>query len=168
MYCKKIKVALTGVLLLLFTPHAFSQKSSNIPKSRVFGEQYHELPTSKSDRTRVIYYRTGYEAQKLSGANVYIDGRYHTSLLPGGFSTFCLAPGEHTLGAYQGDAPLYRGKTEELYRVKLEAGKTYFIKVADSGSAAPVSVTRPEAEQELKYTREQKHAVSRAAVLSCK
>ncbi|MFZ1873379.1 MAG: hypothetical protein WAU54_11500 [Chania sp.] len=168
MYCKKVNVVLTVVLSLLLAPVAFSQVSSSTPKLMVFGEQYHGLQAGKSDRARVIYYRTGSEAQKLPGANIYIDGRYHTSLLPGGFSTFCLVPGEHTLGAYQNDAPLYRGKTEELYRVKLEAGKSYFIKVSDSGDSAPVPVTRTEAEQELKYTREQKHTVSRAAVLSCK
>lgn len=168
MYCKNIKVAAMILLSLPLVPNAFSQTSQNVHKLKVFGEQYHESSVGKSDKTRVIYYRVGSEAQKLSGANVYIDGHYHTSLLPGGFSTFCLVPGEYTLGAYQNDAPLYRGKTELLYRVKLDVGKTYFIKVSDSGDSTPVSVTRTEAEKELKYTREQKHAVSRAAILSCK
>ncbi|MBL5829177.1 hypothetical protein [Serratia fonticola] len=168
MYCKNIKVVLTVLLSLLLAPKVFSQTPQQIPKLMVFGEQYHALPASLPDRARVVYYRAGFKEQKLSGANVYINGHYHTSLLPGGFSTFCLASGEYTLGAYQNDAPLYRGKTEGLYRVKLEAGKTYFIKVSDSGESAPVSVTRAEAEQELKYIREQRHAVSRAAFLACK
>ncbi|VXD01318.1 conserved exported hypothetical protein [Enterobacterales bacterium 8AC] len=168
MYCKNIKVILTVLLSLALAPNVFSQTVQHAPKLTVFGEQYHALPATASDKARVTYYRAALGGQRLSGANVYVDGHYHTSLLPGGFTTFCLVPGEHTLGAYQHDAPLYRGKTEELYRVKLEAGKTYFIKVSDDGKSAPVSVTRAEAEQELKYTREQKHAVSRAAVLTCK
>lgn len=168
MYCKNIKVVLTVLLSLLLVPKVFGQTPQQMPKLMVFGEQYHALPVSLPDRARVVYYRVGSGEQKLPGANVYINGHYHTSLLPGGFSTFCLAPGENTLGAYQNDAPLYRGKTEELYRVKLEAGKTYFIKVSDSGESAPVSVTRAEAERELTYTREQKHAVSRTTVLACK
>jgi OOP family OmpA-OmpF porin len=168
MYRKNTKVILTVLLSLALVPNVFSQTVQQMPKLTVFGEQYHTLPAIASDKARVIYYRTVSGEQRSSGANVYVDGHYHTSLLTGGFSTFCLLPGEHTLGAYRHDAPLYRGKTEELYRVKLEAGKTYFIKVSDDGKSAPVSVTRAEAEQELKYTREQKHAVSRAAVLTCK
>ncbi|WP_052767902.1 hypothetical protein [Enterobacter cloacae] len=101
------------------------------------------------------------------GANVYIDGRFHSTLQAGGFTVFCLIPGNHTLGAYQHEAPLYEGKTEELYRVKMEAGKTYFIKVAENGRAAPIPVMRNTAENALKGTHLQKHTLSRAPILNC-
>lgn len=98
MYCKNIKVVLTVVLSLLLVPTASSQASQNMPKLMVFGEQYRTLPANTSDKAQVVYYRAVSGAQKLSGANVYVDGHYHTSLLSGGFSTFCLLPGDHTLG----------------------------------------------------------------------
>ncbi|MCC3264176.1 hypothetical protein LLE87_39050, partial [Paenibacillus polymyxa] len=78
----------------------------------------------------------------------------------GGFTAFCLAPGKHLMGAYQHDAPLYLGKREELYRVQLEAGKTYFVNVSGDGSGIPVSVDRAAAAKGLQSARRQIHAIS--------
>lgn len=131
---------------------------------RVFGAAYTPAGQIAADQVQVIYYR-----QQVSGgaprptANVYIDGHYQTSLLPNGYTSFCVKPGMHTLGAYQNDAPQYRGKTQDLYRADLRAGTTYFLKVSEDGSGAPVPVPRPQAEQELQGVHAQVHALSRAA-----
>lgn len=132
---------------------------------RVFGAVYAPAGQVAADQVQVIYYR-----QQVSGgaphsaANVYIDGHYQTSLLPNGYTTFCVKPGTHTLGAYQNDAPEYRGKTQELYRVELKAGNTYFLKVSEDGrNGAPVAVPRQQAERELQGAHAQVHALSRAA-----
>lgn len=132
---------------------------------RVFGAVYAPAGQVAADRVQVIYYR-----QQVGGgaprpaANVYIDGHYQTSLLPNGYTTFCVKPGVHTLGAYQNDAPQYRGKTQDIYRADLKAGTTYFLKVSEDGtSGAPVAVPRPQAEQELQGAHAQVHALSRAA-----
>jgi len=154
------------LLGVLFIPTAFA-KTEVPPGFQVFGDTYQAVPAAAADQAQVVYYRSGVHA-KTSGANVYIDGHFHTSLLPGGFTTFCLPPGAHMLGAYQHDAPLYRGKREELYQVQLEAGKTYFVKVADDGTGVPVSVDRVEAEKGLQNARKQIHTISRATTQQCK
>ncbi|MGF6695348.1 hypothetical protein [Pseudomonas sp. D(2018)] len=161
------KHALPALLALLLIPSAFgrTEQSTN---AQVFGEQYRAVAPAAADQTQVVYYRPASDVLKAPGANLYINGHFHTSLLPGGFTTFCLPPGPHLLGAYQNDAPLYRGKTEELYRVNLDAGKTYFVKVSEDGKGIPVSVERQEAEQSLRNAREQKQAISRAATPACK
>ena len=132
---------------------------------RVFGAVYAPVGQAAADQVQVIYYR-----QQVSGgaprpaANVYIDGHYQTSLLPNGYTTFCVKPGMHILGAYQNDAPQYRGKTQDVYQADLKAGNTYFLKVSEDGkSGAPVAVPRQQAEQELQGAHAQVHALSRAA-----
>lgn len=162
------KLALAVVLAGLLVPSLALAQTGQASKPQVFGEAYRAVPPAAPDQARVIYYRPASAAAKPTGANVYIGGHFHTSLLPGGFTTFCLPPGQHLLGAYQNEAPLYRGKTEELYRVSLEAGKTYFVKVSEDAKGQPVSVGREEAERSLSGAREQTHAISRAEAPVCK
>ncbi|MFU5484801.1 DUF2846 domain-containing protein [Pseudomonas aeruginosa] len=165
MYSKCRNTTLAMLVCMLLMPTAFANMEAPAGL-KVFGEPYQAIPPAAADQAQVVYYRPGAQA-KAPGANVYINGHFHTSLLPGGFSAFCLPPGSHMLGAYQQDAPLYRGKREELYRVQLEAGKTYFVKVADDGTGTPISVDRVEAEKGLQNARKQIHAISRAATQKC-
>lgn len=167
MYFPNRQLIMVSVLAVLLIPTAYAQ-SEESPRPQIFGEEYRSVAPAAPDQAQVIYYRPVSESPKNAGANVYIGGHFHTSLLPGGFTTFCLPPGAHLLSAYQNDAPLYRGKTQELYRINLDAGKTYFVKVSEDGSGLPVSVAREEAEQNLRTAREQIHAISRAGTPSCK
>lgn len=164
--CNKATFALAA-LLLSGLPCAFAQTSEATP-SPTFGAPYHPAPTAAADQAQVIYYRPMVQQEKPVGANVYLDGHFHASLLPGSYTQFCLPAGQYILGAYQNDAPLYRGKSEELFRTQLDAGKTYFMKVTEDGHGAPVSVERPEAEQALLGAREQSYTLSRAATAPCK
>lgn len=154
----------TLTVLLLSSPVIHAAPTVN---AQVFGDPYTEFLPAAPDQAHVIYFRPALESTQAAGANLYIDGRFHTTLLPGGYTSFCLPPGYHLLGAYQNDAPFYKGKTEELYRVNLEAGKTYFVKVSENGTGVPVSVERDEAEQSLKNTYEQIHVISRANTPTC-
>ncbi len=130
---------------------------------QTFGTSYSTVAPVADGQAQVVYYRTGGMGQAKGAANVYVDGEYHTSLLPGGYSTFCVVPGNRTLGAYIGDAPRYTGKNVDLYSANLEGGKTYFLKVRDNNSGAPLAVTRAEAERDLAGSRAQVQALSRAS-----
>ncbi|HEY2451091.1 MAG TPA: hypothetical protein VGI71_00375 [Scandinavium sp.] len=152
---------------LLSSTSALAKISTEEANKHLFGASWQDVSAPAPDRSKIVYYREGPQQSDHSGANIYIDGRFHTALQAGGYTVFCLVPGNHTLGAYQHEAPLYQGKTDELYRVKLEAGKTYFIKVANDGSSAPVPVLRETAENALKGALLQKHALSRAMIVDC-
>ncbi|WP_324709989.1 DUF2846 domain-containing protein [Pseudomonas citronellolis] len=167
MHYKRTNTALAVFMGMLLVPFACARQETP-SEFQVFGEHYRPVPSAAPDQAQIVYYRSAAQTQKPAGANVYINGHFHTSLLPGGFTAFCLAPGNHLMGAYLHDAPLYLGKREELYRVQLEAGKTYFVKVSDDGSGTPVSVERAEAEAGLQSTRQQIHAISRASTEQCK
>ncbi|MGY2377462.1 OmpA family protein [Pseudomonas sp. SDO524_S393] len=127
-----------------------------------FGNGYQPVAPVSDGQAQVVYYR-GTDGQQRGAANVYVDREFHTSLLPGGYTAFCVEPGSRTLGAYLGDAPSYRGKTTDLYSAKLEGGKTYFLKVRENGNGAPLSVDRADAERELAGSRAQVQALSRAS-----
>ncbi len=137
---------------------------------KVFGQSYAPVGQVSSQQAQIVYYRDASAgAGRSSAADVYVDGDLQTALLPNGYSIFCVKPGEHTLGAYIDDAPLYRGKTTSGSRAELKDGMTYFVKVAPRGNnGAPVVVPRNEAETQLQGMRAQMHVLSRAsAVQAC-
>lgn len=136
---------------------------------RVFTAAYLGLPPVAVDQVQVVYYRSKEGVQRTGAAHVYIDRQFHTGLLPGGFTSFCLAPGSHTLGAYLDDAPTYLGKSADLYLANLDGGQTYYLKVREDGNTFPVPVKREVAERELGLTRSQSHVLSRAnSVEACR
>jgi len=131
--------------------------------AQVFGATYIAVSPVADGQAQVVYYRTSAIGQQKGAAHVYVDSEFHTGLLPGGYSTFCVAAGSHTLGAYLNDAPTYKGKNADLYSANLEGGKTYFLRVQENGSGAPQAVTREDAERELAGSRFQAQALSRAS-----
>ncbi|MBZ6392454.1 MAG: DUF2846 domain-containing protein [Pantoea dispersa] len=152
-----------GSLLLATTSDAM------LHTPNAYGEEYQRSPPVVSQLTQVIYYRTKGPKPHSDPANVYVDGRYHTSLLPGGFTRFCLKPGEHTLGAFVND-PQYRGKTDGRFAAELRGGRTYYLSVNEQQQLTqpPEAVTHLRGESEVKQTRRQVHAFSRAtSVVAC-
>lgn len=137
--------------------------------SALWGPTYEAAPVVVADQAQVVFFRGPVSGTNVSAANVYIDGGFHTALLPQGYSRFCMAKGIHSLEAYVGDAPRYAGKFASKTQVKLEGGKTYFVGVSENGSGEPVPFTRAAAEPLLASTRLQRHVISRAnAVVPCK
>lgn len=131
--------------------------------AQVFGATYNPVAPVADGQAQVVYYRTSGMGQQKGAAHVYVDSEFHTGLLPGGYSAFCVAAGSHTLGAYLNDAPTYAGKNVDLYSANLEGGKTYFLRVQENGNGAPQAVTREDAERELAGSRSQVQALSRAS-----
>lgn len=152
--------------VLLMTPF-YSAAQQQAPNA--FGERYTPVLPVVKELTQIVYYRAKNPSARLPPANVYVDGRYHTSLLSGGFTSFCLKPGQHSLGAFVND-PQYRGKTEGRFIADLPGGRTYFLRVDEQQqlSQPPVAVHRQQGESEVKRTHRQIHAHSRAtAIVPC-
>lgn len=155
----------TSLFAALFTASALITHPALAAEN--FGKTYQPVAPVGQTQTQVVYYR---DASNSAGgaAHIYVDNEFHDALLPGGFTTFCLAPGKHNLGAYKNDAPLYRGK-EQGYNVEMNGGQTYFIRVSSILNAAPEARTREQAEKDLTNLREQTHVLSRASsVEACK
>ncbi|WP_072445386.1 MULTISPECIES: OmpA family protein [Burkholderia] len=147
---------------------AMSLSSAGTQAGKVFGETYAPVGVVGAQQAQIVYYRAGAGAATRSAAHVYVDGDFQTALLPNGYTVFCVAAGEHTLGAYLNEAPLYRGKTTDRFSANLQGGKTYFLKVQEGGNGAPQALPREQAERELSGARAQVHALPRAsAVQAC-
>lgn len=133
---------------------------------RVFGEQYQPVAPIVEQLTQVVYYRAKSGHISKTPANLYVDGRYHTSLLEGGFTSFCLKPGRHTLGAFVND-PQYRGKSEKPFAADLQPGQTYFMRVDEQQliGEPPLAVRRKQGESEMQQAKRQVHAYSRAVTI---
>ncbi|MHC2599034.1 OOP family OmpA-OmpF porin [Kluyvera sp. 1366] len=157
--------AMTLMLLVTAALSAFSSRAA--VDSRAFGEKWHSQGSPGSEQAQVIYYRT----TAVSGADaamVYLDGEFQAALLPGMYTRFCVTPGEHSLGAYQNDAPDYQGKSDQAFRAAFKGGKTYYVRVDSQHNGRPQAVRSAEANEELKTLRLQKHALSRASsVVAC-
>lgn len=160
-----ITAALCGAMIFCGLPLTVQAA----PAEKAFGAAYQPAANVSSGQAQVVYYRASESGQAAKGAaHLYVDREFHTGLLPGGYTAFCVAPGDHTLGAYLNDAPLYQGKSTDMYRAELAGGKTYFLRVNGS-TGAPQAVSRADAERELTGSRLQVHAVSRAsAVEDCR
>ncbi|QQX57079.1 OmpA family protein [Pseudomonas chlororaphis] len=164
---KTIKPRLLAIVLV--GAGVFTLNASAAISEKAFGPQYEPVAAISPSQAQVVYYRDAANNQRPDAAHVYIDGEFHTGLLPGGYTRFCVVPGRHALDAVIGDAPLYRGKTELKSVARLEGGKTYFVRVlGDTSNMSSGGVSRKEAEQQLQHTRLQVHALSRAsAVQAC-
>lgn len=155
----------TSLFAALFTSSAILLPSAMAAET--FGKTYQPVAPVGQTQTQIVYYR---DASNTAGgaAHIYVDNEFHDALLPGGYTVFCLAPGKHNLGAYQNDAPQYRGK-EQGYNVEMSGGQTYFVRVSHTMNAVPEARTREQAEKDLAGLREQIHVLSRASsVEACK
>lgn len=157
-----ITAALCGAVLFCGLPLAAQAGS----ESKTFGTAYQPVAQVSANQVQVVYYRAAQAEQAVkSSAHVYVDRQFHTGLLPGGYTAFCVKPGDHTLGAYVNDAPLYKGKSTDTYRAEFQGGKTYFLRADNTSNGVPQVVSRADAERELATSRMQVHALSRAAAV---
>ncbi|WP_455846429.1 hypothetical protein [Pantoea agglomerans] len=159
-----MKNCIMPVSTLLIGIFYISASVALLPAPDLFGEMYQPVLPVVKEQTQIVYYRPSGPHITAQPANVYVDGRYHTSLLAGGFTSFCLKPGVHSLGAFVDD-PKYLGKTEGRFEASLSGGRTYFMRVDEDQQLAepPLAVTRDAHEKEVKKTRRQIHARSRAS-----
>jgi len=132
-----------------------------------FGEVYARPAAAASNQAKILIYR----AQAMtpqSPANIYLNGQYHTSLLKGGFTEFCLEPGRAALNVVIDDANRqHTGKLELGQNYEMPSGRTLFMRVREMAPGKPQLqyVTSGEAEAEMASARRQIHTVSRAAAV---
>ncbi len=135
-----------------------------------FGEVFTAALPAPANQTRVFVYRTQLTTSSLP-VNVYLNGQYHASLLRGGFTEFCAAPGQVAIKAALDDAArLHMSKQDAGQQVSMEPGKTLFLKVDESAPPriTMVSSASAAAQAELNGIRRQIHTISRAkTALTC-
>ena len=169
----RVKVAQTllgGLALACLAQTALAQSSATRVNIDAFGEAFTTALAAPAEQTRVFVYRSNQAANALP-INIYLNGHYHASLLRGGFTEFCAAPGSVNIKAALDDASrLHTSKLDAGQRLVLKAGQTVFLKVDESASPAVnlLSGTAAQTKEDLQSTRRQIHTISRAkAAVTC-
>ena len=158
------KLTLTKILLGVFVWLAVSTQALAAISAPAFAQVYKPVAAVASIQSQVVYFRSGQPMEAGGAANIYVDKQFHTGLLPGGFTAFCVAPGNHSLLAFLDDAPGYTGKQRE-HPFALKGGETVFLRVNPGAGGLPQIVPRVDAERELLTNRRQAQVVSRAAAV---
>lgn len=164
------RTVLAGLVLVVAAHSAAAQTSDSRVNIDAFGEVFTTALAAPLDQTRVFVYRNN-QAPNDKPVNIYLNGQYHASLLRGGFSEFCAAPGAVNIKAALDDASkLHASKLDAGQRLTLKAGQTVFLKVDETTSPAIglLSGTAAQTKADLESTRRQIHTISRAkAALTC-
>ena len=112
---------------------------------------------------RVTVYRNESSAA-LGAARLEVNGRYHTSLQAGAYTDLCLPPGGVELGVRWVQTGVDPDRfAPGTLALQLQASQPRFVSVSkrSDGRVEVLTVDARVAEQEIKVTRRQKHAVSR-------
>lgn len=117
-------------------------------------------------QSRIIFYRPS-SARQPGAATVYVNGRYHASLVAGGYSPVCVSPGKVELGVRQMEIKRRANKDglDSITQMALQSGQNHFVRVVDDRSKTLelVPVKAVDAEKEIGRTRLQVHTISRVA-----
>lgn len=147
-------------------PAVIESKSAGGGEARieVLGDRFAQLPAVASSQSRIVVYRL---PDNGSGAtSVFVNDRYHASLVPGAWSQLCYSTGPAEIATRQMDAVTRPAKDryDAISALSLAPGQVHYLRVSDTGNR-PVLRPVPAAQalQEIGATREQLHTVSRVA-----
>lgn len=141
---------------------ASAQAPSPAPSWTTFAAQ-DDKPQAQAvpGRARLVFMRGPSPQDARWPADILIDGRYHASLLPGGFAEVTVCPGQRQLElAGQGTSGLDR---RPQLSVRAQTEQTTYVLVQSPAAEQPLrsDVSAAQAQALLQNLRRQTHAVSR-------
>lgn len=141
-----------------------TQQSGVNARIEVLGQAFTTPYPIEADQSRIMVYRSAQGAVRGS-TSVFVDGRYHTSLVPGAWSALCYRSGRSQIGARQmevGSRP--KDAVDSLTEVLLQGGQTHYLRVNETSDRVVMEpVPAAKAHQEMANAKEQIHTVSRVA-----
>ena len=161
-----------GAGLLAQTSGAPGLAASNAGPAPIskFGNKFQTAMAAPERQTRIFIYRQPVTAYP-NPVNIYLDSRFHTALLGGGYSEFCAAPGAIAIQTGYDDAKkMHQAKESPGQSWALQAGQILYLRVNETNpnDMKLVEVAADPAQQELARTALQTHVLSRApAVQLC-
>jgi len=129
----------------------------------VLGARFESLVNVAPGQGRIVLFRPA-GTDNLSGSTgVFINERFHTSMVAGGYTYLCMVPGQANIGARQikvGERA--KDPVDSVTPLQVSGGQTIYLRVSDlSGRPLLAQVAESEALGQLASLREQVHAVSR-------
>lgn len=130
----------------------------------VLGERFVRLPAVANNQSRIVVYRL--PDNRAGATSVFVNDRYHASLVPGAWSQLCYSTGPAEISARQMEAATRPAKDryDTISAINLQPGQVHYLRVSDANNR-PVLHPVPAAQalQEIANTRLQLHTVSRVA-----
>lgn len=136
----------------------------------VLSSTFASAPSPVASQSRIYVYRPSTSTQLAGATGVFINGQYHTSLIAGGYSHLCVAPGEVEIGARQ--MRVGRSATDKLDSITAAltpaAQNQYFVVTEQAGRPVIQPVSIQQAMKEMVGVRLQVHTISRVSpALEC-
>ncbi|WP_158270127.1 MULTISPECIES: OmpA family protein [unclassified Limnohabitans] len=157
---------LLAPLLLCLSFGALAQNYYTAPGSpiRTFGQRYAQAAQVVDSQSRMVFYRTRQSSSVPGAASIYVNGAYHASIIPGGYSELCMPPGSIELGLKSVEVGRnVKDNLDTITVMRSASAQTQFFRVQDTGRGRQVlqPVQAAEALREIDGAREQTHTISR-------
>jgi OOP family OmpA-OmpF porin len=145
---------------------AFAQNYYTAPGSPIqqFGQKFAQAGQVVDQQTRLVFYRTRQSSSVPGAASIYVNGAYHTSLIPGGYSELCMPPGNTELGLKTVEVGRnVKDNLDTITVIRNAGGQTQYFRVQEAAGGRqmlqPMQATQ--ALKEIEGAREQSHTISR-------
>ena len=155
-------------LLFVLTVFSTSTLFSKIEHWDTFEDEDISEYYTKSEIPEMIIARP--ESIKGRAINVYVDGEYVTSLLPGAYTVELVCPGKHRIKlAYTNVLTRYKEKQQGGQYFTFKPKKKYHFRILKKGKSLLVKPLTSKEIEELKdhYTKKQHHTISRLSKRKC-
>jgi OOP family OmpA-OmpF porin len=145
---------------------ALAQNYYTGPNSPIhtFGQKFAQAAQVVDSQSRMVFYRTRQSSSVPGAASVYVNGAYHASIIPGGYSQLCMPPGSVELGLKSVEVGTnVKDNLDTITVIRNAGAQTQFFRVQEAGRARQVlqPVQAAEALREIEGAREQTHTISR-------
>jgi OOP family OmpA-OmpF porin len=140
-----------------------SDPSSNSLPIAVLGARFESLVNVASGQGRIVLFRPAGSDNLTGSTGVFINERFHTSMVAGGYTYVCMVPGQAQVGARQikvGERA--KDPVDSVTPLQVTGGQTVYLRVSGlSGRPVLAQVAESEALRQLAGLREQVQTVSR-------
>jgi OOP family OmpA-OmpF porin len=145
---------------------ALAQNYYTAPGSPInqFGQRFAQAGQVVDQQSRMVFYRTRESSSLPGAASIYVNGAYHASLIPGGYSELCLPPGNAELGIKTVEVGTnVKENLDTITAIRNAGAQSQYFRVQEAGRGRQVlqPVQVAQALREIEGTREQTHTISR-------
>lgn len=145
---------------------ALAQNYATGPNSPIqqFGDKFVAPARVSDQQTRMVFYRTRQTSALPGAASVYVNGAYHASLIPGGYSELCMPPGNVELGLKSVEVGReVKDNLDTITVIRNAGGQSQYFRVQEAATGRQVlqPVQAAQALKEIEGTRLQTHTISR-------
>lgn len=129
----------------------------------VLGDRFAALPAVATGQSRIVLYRL--PDSRAGATSIFVDDRYHASLVSGAWSQLCYRSGPVEIATRQMEAASRPAKDryDAISALTLQPGQVHYLRVGEDARPVLRPVPAAQALQELGATQQQRHTVSRVA-----